>query len=958
MFISIFSTQTIYAQEPYYYTINDENGLPSNEVYQVIQDDFGYIWIGCDAGLFRYDGFDFKQFKNSSQNGRSISGLQLDSKNRIWCRNFNGQVFRVENDSLRLISEVNQNTSNNNFAVDSNCNAWIVCKNRLIQYNEFGKKIKTLPIPNSRDENSLIVDIVFYKNELYLSQSGFGIYLLKNSKLQQLSNQSKTVLTRSAFFIQDKKLHLLSEETSSKSYEISRIIGDKILKEREFYTDTKNVLLYKISEVSNNETWMCSSNGALLLEKTASFLDVSKGLLAEKKISNCLRDREGMYWFCTLNDGIFVFPSLSVLKYDPSNSKLQNKNVTAIGQQNNKNVIVGLSSGEISAINNQSNQVTNFEISSETKLVTTKRIKTYKGISYVAHGPLTAIQKEKNELLPFYHIRDFELFEDTLFYVASEFVVKIALKDAHKKDQTKMIFIRKTGGRNITLDVKNKRFYFVLNEGVFVYQNNLWKELKYKGKPIFASSLVFKNNTLWIASISSGLLIYKNDKFLKRIDESKGLKENEIKFLTASNQYIWACGNNYLYRISFSKNQVECLSKSNGINAAEIKTIEICNNQVFLGTNRGLMVFPEKFKAINNTVPKIQINSIFQGKNKVDFSNGLKLGYNHKNLHINLSSISFKSRSNFNYAYRLKGLNEEWIQIPVENKSIVLANLPSGNFILELKSINESGIESKIITIPVFVDSPIWKKWWFNLGISLISLGIISYIFYSRLKYIRRKAEQHEKLLSSQLTALKAQMNPHFMFNALNSIQDLVLEKDIKNSNLYLSKFSKLMRQILEASGNEKISLYDEIEILKLYLDLEKLRFGDEFSFSINWDKKIDLYDVQIPAMIIQPFIENAIKHGLLHKKGEKSVSIDFEINDKIICLIKDNGVGRKHANSIKERRNENHRSFATNATEKRIELLKEYDKDNYTFEIIDLEENGVSTGTLVKIEMPYRQMD
>ena len=237
-------------------------------------------------------------------------------------------------------------------------------------------------------------------------------------------------------------------------------------------------------------------------------------------------------------------------------------------------------------------------------------------------------------------------------------------------------------------------------------------------------------------------------------------------------------------------------------------------------------------------------------------------------------------------------------------------------------------------------------------AITLLFIVIIALIFYSRLKYLKRKADLKNKLVGSQLTALKSQMNPHFMFNALNSIQDLMLHKDTKGSNLYISKFSNLMRKVLNASDQSSITLQEEIEILSLYLDLEKLRFGNEFTFELKLDEAIDPYSLTLPSMILQPFVENAIKHGLLHKKGEKKLSIQFILQEQLICEITDNGIGRKHAEKIKSRQNRN-ASFATSATEKRIELLNSFDRVNYKFEIIDLIENGQAAGTKVRISLP-----
>lgn len=946
----------VHAQHPFYYSINDENGLPSNEVYQIVQDKFGYIWIGCDAGLFKYDGFEFKQYKYSNQNGRSISGLQLDQKGRIWCRNFNGQIYRVNGDSLILIKDLKQNTANNVFALDKNCNAWIVCKNKLVEHNDQGKVITTHLIPNSLGDNNFIIDILYFKDKIFLSQLGRGIYGFDFKHFNQLNitSEKELIIARSSFFTKNNQLFLLSEESHGKDYLISGIRNNNIEPLKKAITKTDNKIIYKINSFNSHESWVCSSTGVFPYDILSEDLDQIKGFFADKKVSYCIKDRESMYWFSTLNDGIFIIPSMDVIKFDPSNSHLLNKNVTALGKNFSKDLLIGLASGEINILKNE-NVLNDANIISDQKLLTTKKIQTYKGLTFIAHGQLTLLNKDNSyKALPFYNIRDFVIYQDTLYYVTSDFVFKIALKYVLKGDQSKLKIIRRSGGRNVALDEKNKRIYFVLNEGVYYYEKLKLKKLIYNGNSVYASSIIIKNDKLWVASISSGLLVFNHNQLFKKISYSNGLKESEIKFLNSSFNNVWACGNSFLYRISIKTGKIDCFNKSTGINATEIKTIEILNGKVYLGTNKGLIVFPENLQSMIKTQPKIEIKSILQGNQSINYADGINLNYDHKNIYINLSSTSFKSKSNFYYLYRIKGLSDEWIKIPVQNKTLILSSIPSGSFLIEIKSVNESGISSELIRLPLMVESPLWEKWWFYLVITILSIGIIATIFIIRIRFIRRRALLHSKLISSQLTALKAQMNPHFMYNALNSIQDLVLEKDIKNSNLYLSKFSKLMRKILDASGMEKISLQDEIDILNLYLELERLRFGDDFTYAIDWNHSIDMYEIHIPSMIIQPFVENAIKHGLLHKKGIKKLSIIFDIKEEtIVCTLIDNGVGRKHANEIKERRAVKHRSFATEATEKRIELLNKMDQENYKFEIIDLVEGENSLGTKVIIVLP-----
>jgi two-component system, LytTR family, sensor kinase len=220
----------------------------------------------------------------------------------------------------------------------------------------------------------------------------------------------------------------------------------------------------------------------------------------------------------------------------------------------------------------------------------------------------------------------------------------------------------------------------------------------------------------------------------------------------------------------------------------------------------------------------------------------------------------------------------------------------------------------------------------------ILALSAIAYFSFTRfrtkkenellsnqLQEAERRIEIEEKATESELKALKSQMNPHFMFNALNGIQEQFMYGDKTVANEQMGNFTYLTRQILTVSGKKKINLSTEIEILTKYLELEKMRFAEGFNYAINLSKNIDEDYHQIPPMLIQPFVENSIKHGLLHKQGDKKVSVYFDLDEKeenLICVVEDNGVGREKSAEIKSKQIQQHESFSTSATEERLKLL------------------------------------
>jgi two-component system LytT family sensor kinase len=243
-------------------------------------------------------------------------------------------------------------------------------------------------------------------------------------------------------------------------------------------------------------------------------------------------------------------------------------------------------------------------------------------------------------------------------------------------------------------------------------------------------------------------------------------------------------------------------------------------------------------------------------------------------------------------------------------------------------------------------------------GLSLFIFNKLKIIRSQKLEldeaYLKLEESTKNELAVSNLKALKSQMNPHFIFNLLNSIQALVLKGDIDASYNYMTKFATLVRQTLHFSDADLVELEEEIDLLRIYLDLEKLRFSKDFEYEIIDN---DIEGIEIPPLLIQPFIENALVHGLLHKEGKKILKLEFEITDKLICTVTDNGIGRSKSKAIKERQNTNHKSFSTQAIEKRFKILSETYKGQFGFKYEDVFDGEELVATQIKLHIPFKRV-
>jgi two-component system, LytTR family, sensor kinase len=219
------------------------------------------------------------------------------------------------------------------------------------------------------------------------------------------------------------------------------------------------------------------------------------------------------------------------------------------------------------------------------------------------------------------------------------------------------------------------------------------------------------------------------------------------------------------------------------------------------------------------------------------------------------------------------------------------------------------------------------------------------------------------RLAEEKLTALRSQMNPHFIFNSLNSIQQFILKGEVDNANKYLSQFSKLIRMVLQYSEYNFIRLEEEINMLKLYLSLEKTRFGNSFEYTIQLEEELDADEIKIPNLMVQPFVENAIWHGLMHKEGDRKIDIRFHLkNDQsVICEVTDNGIGRRRAADIKKTKSLEikHQSRGMQLVKDKIDVLKQQFKGDVSVEIYDVTNiAGEVCGTKVLIQLPLQYQE
>ncbi|HNL82846.1 MAG TPA: histidine kinase, partial [Chitinophagaceae bacterium] len=523
--------------------------------------------------------------------------------------------------------------------------------------------------------------------------------------------------------------------------------------------------------------------------------------------------------------------------------------------------------------------------------------------------------------------------------------------------------------RDVWYNEKDKILWSANSDGVVYYKNkkvNTLFDTKSNKQVIATCFQNLENNLLCIGTVDQGIYIIQDTSIVLHYTTKNGLQSNQINKIKADEQNIWAITDKGIQRFNLSTNNFINISKSDGLISNQVFDMAIANNTVYISTSKGLQFLPVNAIKTSNQLPFLGIKKVSINDSIYNYKNTILLNSKNGNIEIELEYALLKNSGNIALKYRMIGLDTLWIEDKAFNNIIRYNTLSSGSYKFEAVCMNDDGVESKPVTIHFTVLKPWWLQWWFLITAACISILLV--IFFTKL-YLNisknkiaeelKKSKLQEEARQSQLASLKAQMNPHFMFNALNSIQEYILLSDKRLANMYLGKFADLMRLILDQSNKEIISLEEELKILNLYLELEALRFEENFEYIIQKENIEDEAEINIPAMLIQPYVENAIKHGLLHKQGLKKISIHFKLQkNKLLCVVEDNGIGRKRSGEINALRNKKYTSFATGATQKRLELLNQNNPNLIVVNYTDLTLNNTTyIGTKVSIVIPIIEL-
>lgn len=465
---------------------------------------------------------------------------------------------------------------------------------------------------------------------------------------------------------------------------------------------------------------------------------------------------------------------------------------------------------------------------------------------------------------------------------------------------------------------------------------------------------------LWIATLQNGLLRYDiKNKIFRHYTTNDGLSSDNINALSQCiGDLLFISTRNKLNVLNVKTNEIYIYAQADGLPESSITSsfyYDKYRNVLWAGYHNKLARIPATSFTRNLPSPNLTIEFIrFENDSILYFpSDKLTLPYNNHAMQISLSTLDFDGLENNILSYRLHD-NDHWRKVE-HTRYIYLDNLAPGSYKLQFKlSSIANRWETQIRYLSIHIAPPFWQTSWF-LALSALSLsGIIIIIYRTRIRRLKHLSSQEKLLSELELKALHAQMNPHFIFNCINSIREIMMSGNKEKAGKYLDTFARLLRDTLEQSRHSFTSLKKSLEHLEKYIQIEQLRFAN-FSYDLKIDPALDIQDIRIPPMLIQPFVENAIWHGLMPMKENRKLVIScYAESDKLVCTINDNGIGIKQTLS-KRSGNLTHESYAMSNVEKRIKLLNEKYQLNCSFKITDKSDipGELTSGTIAVLYFP-----
>lgn len=927
LFLWLFNPLVLNAQDPVHVVYTEENGFPTNNIYDLYQASDGKIWLTSDYGVSSWDGLDVKTFSlNSEGNKVSAFSFFIESERRIWVSTSSNELYyfdpldeQIEFTSFYCNPNLKQ-AFDNFFRREYIRQIWSL-DNKL--YVSFIDGVGSLEIDkkggfkfnNAFEKKS-------YSEDLFSSNLNFSIqigYSVSGRPYAWIGKDSCSYDNTNVGLVNDltKKRFNLSYLDYEPGYflGVTSVFSD----DNSIYcTYGKRLLIHRNNEVLEVELkanpinifvkeeliYIATYHGIEIFNLDGERIDI---LFSDLSINSVLVDSYGVLWFCSAGIGVFKVPHAESLMFpgvkeiDGTILKMKIIKDRLLFFTSNKDLFVYSKQGKLVE---KYSGVTEYKCS-----ITSSQ----SGVNFESYFG-QPIQVDGNKLY-LYNLRSIK--DSVIYRTGHRNILKYT--DGHKEE---LLVVEDVPPLLETVQVSSGEIFVATRDGLYELKNKklervLENETRLAG-PIYGLKRV--GEFLLLRTERNGLVLFnsKDRTNIIHLPEFQADKVNDIEVVSDSE--FWIATNRGFSQICLNPQSTTSVlihnfgSEIGFVNPAVID-LEFQNDSVWLLTKSGLSCFNSskllnrKTESLDLLIDSTLVNDVFQTNREFVKLNERDV------LEVYASQINFHSSQNITYEYRIVGMLEDWISS--ENGHFLINGLSSGNYELEFRSIDNNGDSSEVKSISVVVATPWFKSWWVIL--CYVAFGVVILILIIRFfqNQIRRKKDGEIDRLNLEMKVLIGQMNPHFTFNTINSIQSYIIENDKKKASDYLSNFAQLIRSTLDFSRREVISWKEEKKFIELYVALESQRFEKQIDLSFEESFVSARAKVIFPALLLQPIVENAIIYGInkSDERGEIKISIIEEGEYFRIKIV--NSGHQYEANN----QNNSHTSHGLNIIKGRLKL-------------------------------------
>lgn len=945
---------------------NVKDGLANATVYATVQDKEGFIWFATPTGVSKFDGKRFRNYsKKDGLTDNDIIRLYADSKGRVWFSTLNGlpsfynkhTIHSGDNDSTLSLDPHGQYMQ---YVFEDRARyIWFLnTDNHVIQYSDQEIKYDKL--------GALKTDLFYFlRNDTIFRplQSYFNLTTLKdpNNPDQKILPVSPYPMDDADFKSRIYKCPVIIVKNSLYSYRSKDAVC--------FFNGADWGINDEISNIclDNDNLWIGTPRALYYLKNFFNGDHTLTKLLNNHYITSLLKDRDGNIWITTFGDGVYNIPYKDFyFNYLDNTNGLYSHSIFSICRDpKSGTLLVGQNGGMLNTID--SNQkVRQFNLDS-----TSGR-----------NSILCILPYKNNEVL---------IGADNGLFVFNTLTQKKpvlrkaikTLKDVDIDSKGKIRIVSKdqviTDGYTIKVDdalvtsiasVSDTAYYVGTNTGL-LYGTDSMKKLIVPGTDVelhqSIKDLKWINGDLWIGTSDQGIYVLRGNRIIKHLSTAD-------KLVSDISQQLYYDGVGRLYVATNkgvsvidvnTQELIRNITSNDGLMSDDTRGVYYQDGMLYIATSNGLSYFSDRNMPVDTIPPVIYLNNIKYGDStfRADKDFFVHMYQRKASLEVEFGAIAYDLPDLVEYQYNFSSdTSSGWIT--TMTNIVPFPNLQPETYKLQIRARKYKSNWSKPIAITVTILPRWYQEWWARGILILLSIGLILFVLRYIVRRIKqaekRKTEYNRRIAELEAKALTNQMNPHFIFNSLNSVQHLIMEKEEKQALNFLADFATLMRQMLNNSRKSYISLEEEIAFLTRYIDLEKIRFSDVFSYQFVLGDELKDYTIYIPPMIIQPIVENAIKHGLAPRNGSGRLEIRLTLkNDMLYCSVDDDGIGWERANNIKSSRLIKHESTALSVIRERLQIIKSFNGNIGKLEIIDKFKFGFGNkeGTLVEILIPIVKM-